>query len=159
MFDRGPFRGSERHVDALATGDGEGAMAAVLALDAGDAAGLRAIPGLAIPGPLGWTHTPRATVESLDALPSPMRMGLLPRGRTVCLETYRGCPMSCAFCAWAIPAAATKATVPRKRTAWRAFLEGQEIPANVLVATNPFPISKSLGDAGVAPAGASRPRK
>jgi hypothetical protein len=100
MFALAPFRGSERFVDALATGDGEGVLGAMLSLASRDAADLRGIPGLAIPGPLGWTQTPRAPVESLDALPSPMRMGILPRGRTVCLETYRGCPMSCAFCAW-----------------------------------------------------------
>jgi radical SAM superfamily enzyme YgiQ (UPF0313 family) len=100
MFALEPFRGSERFVDALATGDGEGVLGSVLNLSERDPVGLRGIAGLAIPGALGWTQTPRSPVESLDGLASPMRMGILPRGRTVCLETYRGCPMSCAFCAW-----------------------------------------------------------
>ncbi len=51
-------------------------------------------------GLAGWTPTTEAPATALDDLPSPVQMGLVPHGRTVALETYRGCPLSCSFCQW-----------------------------------------------------------
>lgn len=100
MVDLAPFVEAARSVDALVVGDGEGPFREILRQNARSPAELRKVPGLAVRGLMGWTKTGEAPAASLDELPSPVRMGLVPKGRTVALETYRGCPLSCSFCQW-----------------------------------------------------------
>lgn len=101
MFALEPFRGS-RCVDALATGDGEGVFSAIVRTGDRSPDALRRIGGLAVPRHDGWEHTPRALIEDLDSLPSLFQLGIAPRDVTGHLETYRGCPLRCAFCEWGV---------------------------------------------------------
>jgi radical SAM superfamily enzyme YgiQ (UPF0313 family) len=39
-------------------------------------------------------------MASLDDIPSPFQLGLMPPQSVAYLETYRGCPLGCRFCEW-----------------------------------------------------------
>lgn len=90
-----PYRPLLRYVDAIAVGEGEEVMRA---LARGDA--LDTIPGLLIPHALGLRTTAPAVRPELDGYPSPYQIGSAPTARTGFIETFRGCPISCAFCQW-----------------------------------------------------------
>lgn len=101
MFDLAPYRGTQRYFDALALGEGEPVVRRLAELPDRSRAALSSIPGLALPDQSGWTHTaPEVKTRTLDDLPSPYVLGLSPPNVTLQLETFRGCPFSCAFCAW-----------------------------------------------------------
>jgi radical SAM superfamily enzyme YgiQ (UPF0313 family) len=90
-----PYQPLLRYVDAVATGEGE---EVIRALARGDA--LDAIPGLILPHALGLRATAAAVRPELDAYPSPYHLGSVPEAHTGFIETFRGCPISCAFCQW-----------------------------------------------------------
>lgn len=92
------FKHLLRYVDAIATGEGEEIVRAIARTPAGE--GFAHIPGLLLPHPLGLRATAVAERPELDAYASPYHLGLAPRGRTGFIETFRGCPISCAFCQW-----------------------------------------------------------
>lgn len=101
MFDLEPYRGKQRYFDALALGEGEPVVRQLAELSDHSRTALSSIPGLALPDQSGWTHTaPEVKTRTLDHLPSPYVLGLSPQHVTLQLETFRGCPFSCAFCAW-----------------------------------------------------------
>lgn len=103
MLDLLPFRDGATFVDALVIGDGEDAMVEILRLPRRDSDALAGIPGLGVPANGGWrTTASRPKPEQLDRLASPFQRGLAPRGVTAHLETFRGCPFSCAFCEWGV---------------------------------------------------------
>jgi radical SAM superfamily enzyme YgiQ (UPF0313 family) len=93
-----PYRSNVKHVDAIATGEGEEVIRA-LARDA-DGTALGTIPGLLLPHALGLRATSPAVRPELDAYPSPYQIGTVPADHTGFIETFRGCPISCAFCQW-----------------------------------------------------------
>jgi radical SAM superfamily enzyme YgiQ (UPF0313 family) len=100
MFGLAPFVHGASSIDALVLGEGEIAMRDLVNASAKGRGGLGEVAGLALPSGAGFRRTrPRIPVE-LDSLPSPHRSGLVPRGTMTCLETHRGCPLSCAFCEW-----------------------------------------------------------
>ncbi|AKT42255.1 B12-binding domain-containing radical SAM protein [Chondromyces crocatus] len=101
MFALPPWRASLGVVDALVATDGEQIFRDLVRARPKDREALRGIPGLHLSTSSGFTPTlPAEEIHRLDDLPSPARMGLIHGGRTVPLETYRGCPLSCAFCQW-----------------------------------------------------------
>ncbi len=116
MMSLAPFAERAANVDALVMHDGEAPFRDLLrALSPArvhspsgqkshplglSASALRNIPGLALRGLAGFAPTPKPASVALDDLASPVRLGLIPKGRTVALETYRGCPLSCSFCQW-----------------------------------------------------------
>lgn len=100
MLDLAPYADAAASVDALVLHDGEGPFRDLVRSGARSAAEMRAVPGLAVRGLAGWAATASPPPLRLDDLPSPVRLGLVPSGRTVALETYRGCPLSCSFCQW-----------------------------------------------------------
>lgn len=103
MFEMPVYAPGARAVDALVTREGEEAFVNILALERRDAASLRTVPGIQVRHALGFRATEaRRELKALDELPSPLRMGLTPPGSTPHLETYRGCPLSCAFCEWGV---------------------------------------------------------
>lgn len=107
MFELEPFRDARAAIDALVVGDGEAPFREVVrAPDRGPAA-LRAIDGLAVPDGDGFVRRPDPEV-ALDTLPSPFQLGIAPRGVTGHLETFRGCPLRCAFCEWGVLSAASR---------------------------------------------------
>ena len=89
------YRPLLRHIDAIATGEGE---EVIRALARGTA--LESIPDLILPHPLGFRSTPPGERPELDNYPSPYQIGTAPADHTGFIETFRGCPMSCAFCQW-----------------------------------------------------------
>ncbi len=101
MFALEPYRARRFAVDALVLGEGEDIFARIVALAARGADALAAVPGLALPSPDGFSRTGEATlVDGLDGLASPYEMGLVRRGFSAHLESFRGCPLSCSFCQW-----------------------------------------------------------
>ena len=98
VLELAPYRPLLPYVDAVAVGEGEEVMRA-LARDS-SAAGLAKIPGLLLPHALGIRATAAAERPELDAYPSPYSLGIAPHGYTGFIETFRGCPISCAFCQW-----------------------------------------------------------
>ncbi|MEZ6125308.1 MAG: tryptophan 7-halogenase [Planctomycetaceae bacterium] len=62
---------------------------------------LKHVSGLDLPTLLGWQNTGfRTPPENLDSIVSPYQMGLMNYQSVGYLESFRGCPMSCAFCEW-----------------------------------------------------------
>ncbi len=99
MFQLAPFADAVASFDALVTGEGEAAFADVLhALGTGGP--LEAVPGVALPTSEGFRRTAVREPGELDSLASPTELGLIPPGRTAAFESFRGCPLSCAFCQW-----------------------------------------------------------
>ncbi len=47
-----------------------------------------------------WHQNVPAPRPDIDAYASPYELGLAPRGMTGYIETFRGCPIHCAFCQW-----------------------------------------------------------
>lgn len=90
-----PYRPLLKHVDAISTGEGEEVVRSLAR-----AQSLDTIPGLLLPHPLGLRATAPAERPVLDAYPSPYHLGLAPAQHTGFIETFRGCPISCAFCQW-----------------------------------------------------------
>ncbi|MBM4344018.1 MAG: radical SAM protein, partial [Deltaproteobacteria bacterium] len=100
MLDLPHYRPWRDAVDALVTGEGEAAMRALVA-DA-DRAAWAQVPGVAVRAGQRWRRPPTGASVALDSLPSPHQLDLAPRGRSASLETFRGCPLSCAFCEWGV---------------------------------------------------------
>jgi radical SAM superfamily enzyme YgiQ (UPF0313 family) len=100
MFDLAPFRGSAAHVDALALGEGEDVIREIARLPSLSRDALSGVAGLAVSTGDGWRTTSERALPGLDALPSPYQLGLVSAQMTAHLETFRGCPLSCAFCQW-----------------------------------------------------------
>lgn len=101
-FDHPHYRQAGRVVDAVCEGDGEAVIQHLMALPRLDKHTLAATPGL-------WTRTDSFSAwhasgsllgMNLCDVPSPYQQGLMPAGAVAYLETYRGCPLSCRFCAW-----------------------------------------------------------
>ncbi len=100
MFGLEPFRDAAELVDALVIGEGEVAMREIVQKAAADREALATVAGLLLPTPEGFRATATRTPAKLDTLASPHSMGLMPRGASASLETYRGCPLECTFCEW-----------------------------------------------------------
>lgn len=95
MFDRPPFDRFAGAFDALTTADGERIFREVCLR--GSVAGVAGLSpqqgGRFSPGPPAAPLRPEEVV-------SPLQAGLVPFDRTAMLQTFLGCPMGCAFCAW-----------------------------------------------------------
>lgn len=103
LFDHPHYRAkSETVVDAVCEGDGEAVIQHLMAAPRLDMTTLATTPGLQTrPGFVaGWHNGGPAHGLDLTALPSPYELGLMPTDAVAYLETYRGCPLSCRFCAW-----------------------------------------------------------
>ena len=88
-------------VDLICEGDGEAVICALMELPGLDRAHLATLPGVRLAnGTGGWDLTTGQRVIAMAELPSPYQMNLMPEGAVAYLETYRGCPLSCRFCAW-----------------------------------------------------------
>jgi len=88
-------------VDAVVRGEGENAFASLLRARL-DGTPLSQVAGLFFRGLDGIVENDLAPHPvDLDTLPSPYRRGvMLPTGRSLLLETSRGCRFRCRFCSW-----------------------------------------------------------
>jgi len=101
MFELAPYRDAVQAVDVLVVRDGEECFREIVQRTDRSEAALREIRGLAIATPTGFVELPPRTQDTpLDLLASPYQMDLVPDRITAHLETFRGCPLSCAFCEW-----------------------------------------------------------
>ncbi|MCS6799672.1 MAG: cobalamin-dependent protein [Myxococcota bacterium] len=96
-----PYRDRARALDAVATGEGE-ELVRRLASEHLREDWLGRVPGLLVPHALGWRSTGSLERIVLDDYPSPYQLGVGPARATGFLETFRGCPLSCAFCQWGV---------------------------------------------------------
>ena len=100
MVDMPPHDDDAAAADVLVINEGEDTFREILALSARGPAELRGVRGVAIRAGAGWHSTPARPLGDLNDLPSPYAMGLIPRGAMGIMQTYRGCPFTCAFCEW-----------------------------------------------------------
>jgi radical SAM superfamily enzyme YgiQ (UPF0313 family) len=101
LFDLPVYAQPHTYVDALVSSDGEFTFREIAELPVLSRQALESVPGLDLPTPSGWVKTrPRPLLAQLDAIASPFQLGLMPNETVAYLETYRGCPLSCAFCEW-----------------------------------------------------------
>lgn len=101
-FDHPHYRERSRVVDAICEGDGEAVIRDLMALPTLDRAALAAMPGLFTRDGDGWRCSGMLAGLPMEAVPSPYQMGLMAEEHVAYLETYRGCPLSCRFCAWGV---------------------------------------------------------
>jgi radical SAM superfamily enzyme YgiQ (UPF0313 family) len=102
MLDKQPFHDLRPLVDALVTGEGERTFLEIVAATDRSPEALLRIAGVAVHGPVGWGRAAVRPLEHLDDLASPYVADLVPPGGPVVLQTYRGCPFTCAFCEWGV---------------------------------------------------------
>jgi radical SAM superfamily enzyme YgiQ (UPF0313 family) len=101
LFDLAPYAAPANYLDAVVESEGERTFCEIARQPRLDRATLGGIGGLHLPTDDGWIETgPRTPISRLDDIASPFQLGLMPDQSVAYLETYRGCPMSCAFCEW-----------------------------------------------------------
>lgn len=101
MFTLPRYQGHEFLFDAVVAGEGEWVLPALLGQSAWNPQELQQLPGVHVPARSGWLSGPVAEPDRpLDELASAILSHLVDFKRTVSVERYRGCPMSCAFCQW-----------------------------------------------------------
>ncbi|MGD8328871.1 MAG: radical SAM protein [Acidobacteriota bacterium] len=101
LFDLPPYGSPGDYLDAVVESEGEMTFCEISRHHELSRSGLAAIGGLHVPNGSGWINTgPRTPIARLDDIASPFQLGLMPGHSVAYLETYRGCPMSCAFCEW-----------------------------------------------------------
>ncbi len=94
-----PYAPYARFFDAIATGEGEEVIRAIVREHGNDDWRER-VAGLHVPHALGFRASGEAARPALDDYASPYQLGTIPRAEHGFLETFRGCPISCAFCQW-----------------------------------------------------------
>jgi len=101
LFDLPTYAPAGSYLDAVVSVDGEAIFPEIARLPVLTRDGLSAVPGISIPNGIGWKPTAhRPPMASLDDIPSPFQLGLMPEQSVAYLETYRGCPLGCRFCEW-----------------------------------------------------------
>lgn len=102
VFDHPHYRQAGRVVDAVCEGDGEAVIQHLMRSPKLDRGTLAATPGLWTRHDSGsdWQASGALVGMALEDVPSPYQLGMMPEEAVAYLETYRGCPLSCNFCAW-----------------------------------------------------------
>ncbi len=100
MFELDRYRALGQFVDALVAGEGERTFTRMATLPSRDPASLAALPGVSVKQSGSWTAPVVVPDPAVDALASPYALGLVPKSHVASVETFRGCPLGCAFCQW-----------------------------------------------------------
>lgn len=99
MLELAPYRDDAHHIDAVVDGDGE-VVIRQLARHHLDDDWRSKVPGLNYRTSLGWRSTGELGRPVLDDYTTPYHLGTAPPGKMGFFESYRGCPIACAFCQW-----------------------------------------------------------
>lgn len=99
MLDQAAYREDARLIDAVVFGDGE-VVIRELARHHLDDDWRQKVSGLNYRTPLGWRSTGELGRPVLDDYATPYHLGTSPPGKMGFIESYRGCPIACAFCQW-----------------------------------------------------------
>lgn len=99
MLNLEPYREDARFIDAIVFGDGE-AVIRSLARHHLEPDWRAKVPGLNYRGSLGWRSTGELERPVLDDYITPYHLGSAPPGKMGFFESFRGCPIACAFCQW-----------------------------------------------------------
>src|SRR5690606_26563232 len=94
-----PHRALRDRLDAIVPGEGEGVIRELVRHHREPDWRTR-VAGLEVPTRGLWRRTEAAARPDIGAYPSPYQLGLAPAGKTGYVETFRGCPIHCAFCQW-----------------------------------------------------------
>jgi radical SAM superfamily enzyme YgiQ (UPF0313 family) len=101
LFDLAPYAPARRYLDAIVSAEGEEVFREIARLPEFSRAAFESVAGLDLPAAAGWWRTgPRAALADLDAIASPYQLDVMQPDSVAYLETFRGCPFSCAFCEW-----------------------------------------------------------
>lgn len=102
VFDLPPYAPAHRYVDAVVATEGENTFRDIVKLPELSRSALESVAGLDLPANgSGWAHTAhREPIANLDIISSPYQIGVMEPRAVAYLETFRGCPFSCAFCEW-----------------------------------------------------------
>lgn len=100
MFELPRYAGKQQLFDAVVIGEGEWALAELLAQTTWQTETLAQIPNVMVATQSGWQGGLPLPNRPMDAIPSAILADLAPWHRTVTMERFRGCPMSCQFCSW-----------------------------------------------------------
>jgi radical SAM superfamily enzyme YgiQ (UPF0313 family) len=101
LFDLAPYAPAYRCLDAVVESNGEDIFREIASLPAFTRSALESVKGLQLPAPGGgWMNSGHRMPVPLDAIASPYQTGVIKANTVAYLETFRGCPFSCAFCEW-----------------------------------------------------------
>lgn len=99
VLDLPPYLGLRTQLDAIVPGEGEETIR-LLARHHREADWRTTIPGLQWYFDGRWHQSPAAERPDIGLYPSPYQLDLGRTGMTGYIETFRGCPIHCAFCQW-----------------------------------------------------------
>lgn len=99
VLDLPPHRALRDRLDAIVPGEGEGTIRELVREHLRPDWRTR-VPGLHVPAHGLWRSTAAAERPDIGAFPSPYQLDLAPLHKTGYVETFRGCPIHCAFCQW-----------------------------------------------------------
>jgi len=99
VLDLAPHRAFRDRLDAVVAGEGE-EIIRELVREHQTPGWQSRVAGLDIPTRGLWRKSPPAERPELDDFASPYQLDLAPRAKTGYIETFRGCPIHCAFCQW-----------------------------------------------------------
>jgi radical SAM superfamily enzyme YgiQ (UPF0313 family) len=99
VFDLPPHHKLRNLLDAIVPGEGEGVIRELVHLHL-EPDWRNRVRGLQFPGRGLWRSSDAADRPDINAFASPYQLGIAPLHKTGYVETFRGCPIHCAFCQW-----------------------------------------------------------
>lgn len=99
VFDLPPYHGLRDRVDAVIPGEGEGVIRELVRHHL-EPDWRRRVTGLQFPTRGLWRSSEAADRPAINEYASPYQLDIAPLNKTGYIETFRGCPIHCAFCQW-----------------------------------------------------------
>ncbi|AKF03217.1 Radical SAM domain protein [Sandaracinus amylolyticus] len=99
VLDLGVYQPLRDRLDAIVPGEGEQTIRDLVRAHR-EPDWRERVGGLEIPARGLWRRTRNVERPEIDAYASPYQLGQAPLGKTGYIETFRGCPIHCAFCQW-----------------------------------------------------------